>query len=226
MKLARKDSRSGLLSRRLAAALVAIGLVPIFVFAAAPSWWLRQAVVGSNATPDDYALVNQGQVKNMARAAMAELDPRLEGGAGAEVHALVNGWATITPQTNDFAPANLGQLKNVAKPFWDRLINKGFARQYPWNGSAPPADDFAIANIGQLKQLFSFDLTDTDQNGLADVWEIQYFGEVGVDPDGDADGDGLTNMQEFTAGSDPNDYYNGVLAEVAIISGGWAAGHH
>ncbi|MBN2508114.1 MAG: hypothetical protein JXQ71_15620 [Verrucomicrobia bacterium] len=47
---------------------------------------------------------------------------------------------------------------------------------------------------------------DTDDDGLLDPWEIDYFGNL-VDQDGagDPDGDGATNKQEQTAGTDPND---------------------
>jgi alpha-tubulin suppressor-like RCC1 family protein len=61
--------------------------------------------------------------------------------------------------------------------------------------------------------------SDSDQNGLLDSWEQQYFGHIGVDPNGDDDGDGLTNLQEFQQGTDPTDYYNGQPAEIVIVSG-------
>jgi parallel beta-helix repeat protein len=44
---------------------------------------------------------------------------------------------------------------------------------------------------------------DSDNNGMDDWWEIQHFGHIGVDPNGDEDLDGLSNLQEFQAGSDP-----------------------
>lgn len=44
---------------------------------------------------------------------------------------------------------------------------------------------------------------DTDNNGLPDSWERSYFGEIGVNPSGDADGDGLSNLQEMRAGTNP-----------------------
>lgn len=46
---------------------------------------------------------------------------------------------------------------------------------------------------------------DSDGNGLADDWERQYFGHIGVDPNADPDGDGMTNLQEYRAGTNPTD---------------------
>ncbi len=46
-------------------------------------------------------------------------------------------------------------------------------------------------------------IPDMDGNGLPDSWEIQNFGHIGVDPNGDPDHDGLSNLQEYLAGSDP-----------------------
>ena len=60
---------------------------------------------------------------------------------------------------------------------------------------------------------------DADGNGLPDWWEIQYFGTNGVDPNADPDGDGLSNLQEYQAGTDPHDYYNGVLPHLDVVSG-------
>lgn len=51
---------------------------------------------------------------------------------------------------------------------------------------------------------------DTDQDGLPDEWELKYFGEDPAAPGEDADGDGQTNLQEFQAGTDPKNFYNGV----------------
>ncbi|MFL6519216.1 MAG: hypothetical protein ACJ8NS_03270 [Chthoniobacterales bacterium] len=171
---------------------------------------------------DDYAPANHGQLKNIAKAAVAEMDVKLPGGAGDELHNLVNGWSAPSVQTNDFAPLNIGQLKNVVRPFYDRLIAAGLANVYPWAGSTAPVGDFAIANIGQVKSMFSFQLptSDVDGNGLPDAWKQQYFGRSGVDPAADADGDGLTNLQEYQNGSDPTDYYNGNLSTLSIYSGG------
>ncbi|HWX20795.1 MAG TPA: LamG-like jellyroll fold domain-containing protein [Candidatus Binatia bacterium] len=44
---------------------------------------------------------------------------------------------------------------------------------------------------------------DSDGNGLPDAWEFRYFNRIGIDPNADPDGDGLSNMQEYQAGTDP-----------------------
>ena len=45
---------------------------------------------------------------------------------------------------------------------------------------------------------------DTDGDGMADAWELEHGLRIGVnDADLDPDGDGMTNLQEFIAGTDP-----------------------
>jgi hypothetical protein len=44
---------------------------------------------------------------------------------------------------------------------------------------------------------------DADGDGMPDAWELRYFGTTEAAPDLDADHDGLSNLQEFRAGTDP-----------------------
>jgi hypothetical protein len=45
---------------------------------------------------------------------------------------------------------------------------------------------------------------DADDDGIPDGWETQYFGVTGVvNPDGDSDGDGQSDYDEYVAGMDP-----------------------
>jgi alpha-tubulin suppressor-like RCC1 family protein len=44
----------------------------------------------------------------------------------------------------------------------------------------------------------------TDGDSLPDAWEREHFGDLSQTPGGDPDGDGLTNLGEYNAGSDPN----------------------
>jgi hypothetical protein len=54
--------------------------------------------------------------------------------------------------------------------------------------------------------------SDTDQDGMPDAWELRYFGSTNAAPHEDADGDGLDNLEEFRAGTDPTN-----AASVAVI---------
>lgn len=74
----------------------------------------------------------------------------------------------------------------------------------------PSQSTFSLASTdrGRLERV---DLTisgicpDGDQNGLPDCWEEAYFGFAGVNPNGDDDGDGSSNGDEFKAGTNPKD---------------------
>lgn len=46
---------------------------------------------------------------------------------------------------------------------------------------------------------------DSDGDGLADAWELQHFGNLNANANGDPDGDGMNNFREFRAGTNPND---------------------
>jgi thrombospondin type 3 repeat protein len=46
---------------------------------------------------------------------------------------------------------------------------------------------------------------DSDGDGLPDDWEMAHFGSLGHAGNGDPDGDGVSNLNEYRAGTDPND---------------------
>lgn len=99
------------------------------------------------------------------------MEASLPGGSGSNVWALVASFSN----TNNYRPVNLGQLKYVAQPFYDRLIEVGYTTSYPWSDSINPPNDYALANIGQAKNVFSFDLRlDSDGDGIPDWWELLY----------------------------------------------------
>ena len=54
---------------------------------------------------------------------------------------------------------------------------------------------------------------------LPDDWQQIHFGSTGIDPNDDPDGDGKTNFDEFLHGTDPNDYYEGRIPTLQIVSG-------
>lgn len=191
------------------------------LLANAPSWWSARGVIATDSTTgqpmpaDDYAVINQGQIKEFAAAAAAELNANLPGGAGTAINSLITSWATPTAATDDYVVANIGQLKAVAKLFYDRLIATGYTDAYPWTNATRPADDYAAANIGQAKNLFSFDVTyeSNSADGVPDWWEKKYFGNNSANwlvgsasaPNGalNSDGSPLTILEAFEQQKDP-----------------------
>jgi len=231
--------------------------VPANKPAAYPAWWFQREVIKrtdpQNASPawpgdyspaDDYSVINQGQLKNLAAKADAELLAELPPPvwtlpAGAALQTLVAGWSTSTTADN-YATVNQGQLKTVAKKFYAVLAAAGYtaglnlppngwtAGTYPWTDATADDDNYAAANTGQAKRLFSFDpasLPDTDQDGIRDIFESAsgtdpllfssgnngtsdgWWISYGLDPFSssiqDTDGDGRSDAKEFLDGTNP-----------------------
>lgn len=175
--------------------------------AAEPSWWQSDGVKDDTLIPSDYAAINQGQLKNLANAARNYLELNLEGGAGNEVNLLVTSWAIPKPTTSDYSTVNLGQLKAVARPFYDRLIATGNATSYPWTSSPSIQSDYALVNIGQAKFVFSFVVTQGMLEG--DTYTgVDAISSYAPQIDGiDSDHDGVPDWIEIAAGTmnqDPN----------------------
>jgi hypothetical protein len=221
----------------------ALSPVPSNKPASYPAWWFERDVVRrvdsgltnpvwpTNYLPaDDFAVLNAGQLKTLASRAYDELQEWMPASVwsgasnapGPLLSNLILGWGSNTSAGDNYSVVNQGQLKQVAKHFYDVLAEMGYPAGtnatpsgwtngiYPWSSSENDPDSYAAANVGQAKYLFSFDLetSDSDEDGLPDGWEMSHFGSLGADDEGDADGDGLTNLAEFQQGSDPTDYYS------------------
>ena len=87
----------------------------------------------------------------------------------------------------------------------------------------------ALDNAGGRSDARTVTITvalDSDGNGMPDYWQLRYFGHLGVDPNADPDGDGISNLQEYQYGIDPTDFYNGNLPRLEIVGGNDQAGKY
>ena len=65
--------------------------------------------------------------------------------------------------------------------------------------------------------------SDSDGDGLADAWELQYFGNLAANAADDSDADGMSNLREFRAGTNPKDAQSRFeMVEVAKVASGMA----
>jgi hypothetical protein len=60
-----------------------------------------------------------------------------------------------------------------------------------------------VSGVASNAMTFVVAETDVDGDGLADWWEVQYFGNLNQTATGDPDGDGITNLQEYQQGRNP-----------------------
>lgn len=128
---------------------------------------------------NDYAVANQGQLKAVATYWAREL-AFSEIGASDEIYSLCSGLT----QAGNNSVVNLGQLKMVARPFYDHLnsvapgvITHSNSGDYPWSNPESPPNDYAVANIGQLKYVMNFDLSGLQAGSLSSIGgEVTYSG--------------------------------------------------
>jgi hypothetical protein len=183
---------------------------------AGPDWWTEQQVIASNTVADDYAALNQGQLKALATKAAMSMWRNLAGVNLGEIRELTDKWSILqadgtriprpTSSSDDYAVVTLGQLKAVARPFYDVLVSAGerpWNDPYPWSNATNPADDYAVANIGQAKYLFSFDIFQQRPSSsdmlvaFRDVWKHLITGDPATSLDSDPGNTGYTLRQRF-----------------------------
>ena len=111
---------------------------------------------------------------------------------------------TYFPEIKPGANAILGEnFQTNANRFFVRLRYSSAQTSDPINA------DFDGDHVNNWEELQHgtdpLSSLDTDNNGLPDDWEMRYFGHLGVNPGTDSDGDGVINLNEYLAFSDPTD---------------------
>ena len=170
---------------------------------APPAWWATRNVLTADGA-DDYAVLNQGQLKNFMRGAVEEMNASLPGGAGTELNNLLATWRADTAGADDFAVANQGQLKAMGAMLRARLAVLGVPSAAIGTTDAQDDDHHAPANLGQAKHVFNVVLLgDADSDGINDTWEMAWFGSLLRDLRLDTDDDGFSDAEEYATRTDP-----------------------
>ena len=149
--------------------------------------------------PDSYGVCWSGEVQaQFTEAYTFSLATRREDWVRVWVNnkLVINGWRSWHEDTAFKGKMNLvaGQHYLIRVEMFNNL-GRG-AAQLAWSSPSTPKQ------IIPQSQLYSQPV-DTDGNGLPDIWEQLYFGHIGVDPNADADGDGLSNLQEYKYHTNP-----------------------
>jgi len=191
-----------------------------------PSWWTNRLVI-TNRTASDYSPANQGQAKCMATNAYLEFLYWVPGSGNSNIMNVVTNFTT----NGNYLPINLGQIKALARPFYDRIQQVwtnspyitnarpiGVTNTYPWTTTTNDDSSYAIANVGQLKYAFSFgfDRVDSDGDNLPDAWELAYFGNLSQTGTGSYLGDGISNYQKWLEGRNPK---VGIISDTNGLAG-------
>ena len=122
------------------------------------------------------------------------------------------------------AAVSVGRVQyrvNQLLPRYEALANVSSANgsQMLINSPGQLACAGTDANGHQIAVLLSVD-PDTDNDGLPDSWEMQFYGHLGVNKNArETGGGGLTNREAYERGVDPVDFYVGQTPVLAMVSG-------
>ncbi|MEI9959974.1 MAG: hypothetical protein WDM76_02240 [Limisphaerales bacterium] len=150
---------------------------------------------------------------------MFSIDPNDpgDGDGGTNIYPLItypppdygtNLWLLITNVTTNVANLILSNTladvqyeiqgkENLSATQW---VSKGFVLGSELTNWTPAN---VIATNYPMLFLRARSWVDSDGSGMPDWWQLEYFGTTGVDPYGDPDGDGWSNIQEYQNGTNP-----------------------
>ena len=109
-----------------------------------PSWRdVRNVLTNDSAV--DFAVVNQGQVKNIAKQAFLEMEAKTPGGAGATLRALMGSWGALGPRGEYYSNLNFSGSPTLVR-------NEGV--DFDWASGSPALglseENFSVRWSGDL----------------------------------------------------------------------------
>jgi len=211
-----------------AALMAVVFLALVLTLQAQPTWWTATGGPLDSNPANDYAVANQGQLKQFTQKAVQYMNTNLPSGAGTNLNNMVAGWSnyyatngysSTNPAPQDFRVINQGQLKYIGNLVWTNLVTAGYTNSIPTWLIGTNANDYVAMNLGQIKAVFNFDLTaDTDGNKLPDWWEMHYFGQIGNNTNATPNGSTTTVLYDYQHGISPFNFYGTV--PIVKIHGG------
>ena len=96
--------------------------------------------------------------------------------------------------------ANIGWVTftNIGAPKVD--LASGNLSGYVWSANC---GWISLSNAVAYVQTDTIYSSDANGDGIPDLWELQNFGTINIDPNADPNGNGVSNMQEYLAGTNP-----------------------
>jgi hypothetical protein len=188
-----------------------------------PAWWSDRGVVNTSPA-SNLSPATIGQAKHIVSMALAELQTRLAPADYQALQTAVGGIVNLALPQNQAEYDNqkqvllVGQLKAMARPFYDqlRILDAAWVNNqmyqlntrvvepgsnpityspYPWSVATSDDSNYSPATVGQLKAAFSLQF---------EAWGIAEPGDppLPVGPT-DSDGDGLSDLTEAAMGTSP-----------------------